>query len=201
MAKITLTKKELALIGGQLIKNKKYQNYANQTIKNKVNEIKTKILEEFNKHPVTVEIEQGIEAENISGTLSGLNTNLYSYIGFEQGSKPIQPIREALNEIKITANHNNKVSKYKIEFPTAKDIFDISPMPWAKGRSWAKGIELGISGIGFLLLNRPKYSRSKSAIQVKNQVRTGFRFKNVKYISYIINKYKKEIKKIEKQIL
>jgi hypothetical protein len=67
-------------------------------------------------------------------------------------------------------------------------------MPWASGRSWAKGIETGISGLGFLL--RKEGGRSGKAIQSKNKVRSQ-RFQNTQYISALIKKYKKEFNNIK----
>ena len=43
--------------------------------------IKNRMIAEFLNHPVTVELKQGIDASNISGTLGGV-TNLFSFIGF-----------------------------------------------------------------------------------------------------------------------
>jgi len=65
-------------------------------------------------------------------------------------------------------------------------------MPWAKGRSWAKGIETGISGLGFYLLKSSENSRSGLGIQSPRKVRKRTRFKNVKYISDLIKRYGKE---------
>ena len=32
--------------------------------------------------------------------------------------------------------------EFNVSIPTAQDIFAITPLPWATGRSWAEGIEL-----------------------------------------------------------
>lgn len=174
-----------------------YQNYVYQQIEKEVFKIKDSIIEEFNNHPVTVEIDGGISASNISGTLNGL-TNLYSYIGFDAGQDPIAPIKKELEKINITyTTLNNGTMVYKIDFPSAESIFKVTPMPWAEGRSWARGIEQGISGIGFYLKS-VKNSRSGLGIQSQKQVRSGFRFRNTKYISALINKYKEKIQNLEK---
>lgn len=174
-----------------------YENYAYKAIEKEIKKIKEEIIEEFNNHPVTIEIEGGISASNISGTLNGL-TNLYSYIGFEAGYDPIFPIRKELEKINITyVTLNNGTQVYKIDFPSAENIFKITPMPWAEGRSWARGIEQGISGIGYYL-KISRNSRSGLGIQSQKQVRSGFRFKNTKYISALINKYKQKIQDLEK---
>jgi len=196
---MAITKKDILPLLPQLIKQKKYTNYAKRKIEAEIQKIKAEILNDFDKHPVTKEIDQGINSSNISGTLGGV-TNLYSFIGFPSGSKPTQAIRELLKKINI----NQMISPtgkiiYKIDFPTAEDIFDATPLPWAVGRSWAKGIEQGLSGLGYYL-KITKNSRSGEGIQSKKKVRQ-IKFRNTKYISDIIGKYKTEIKRLEKLIL
>ena len=62
-------------------------------------------------------------------------------------------------------------------------------MPWATGRSWARGIETGISGLGYYL-KKTKNSRSGLGVQSANQhIRSGVMFKNSKYISDLINRF------------
>ena len=84
--------------------------------------------------------------------------------------------------------------KYYINIPEASEIFKATPMPWASGRSWARGIETGISGLGYLL--RKEDGRSGKAIQTKSKVRSGG-FQNTSYISALINKYKKQFNSIK----
>ena len=52
-------------------------------IKKEFEKIKNQMLEEFNDHPVTREIEAGIDASNISGTLNNI-TNLFSSSQFDK---------------------------------------------------------------------------------------------------------------------
>ena len=61
---------------------------------------KSQMIADFLNHPVTQEIKGGIGATNISGTLGGV-TNLFSFIGFEQGDDPITPIVEMLQSTTI----------------------------------------------------------------------------------------------------
>ena len=70
-------------------------------------------------------------------------------------------------------------------------------MPWATGRSWAKGIETGISGIGYYL-KKTKNSRSGLGIQSQTKIRSDIRFKNTKYISDLINKFEKQLNDLNK---
>ena len=77
-------------------------------------------------------------------------------------------------------------------FPSADDIFRMTPLPWAEGRSWAKGIESGISGLGYYL-NIAEKGRSTAGLQSEEKVGAGG-FKNVKYISSLINDFERKIK-------
>ena len=71
-------------------------------------------------------------------------------------------------------------------------------MPWAPGRSWAKGIETGISGLGYYLKVSRDSSRSGLGIQSPRKLRRkGTRFKNTSYISALIKKYRKEFENLQ----
>lgn len=157
--------------------------------------IKKMMIDEFMNHPVTEEIMNGANSSNSSGTLNGYG-NLYSFIGFEEMNDPISPIIDALESCTFTLDtrRNSEVS-ILITMPSAKNIFSKTPMPWANGRSWAKGIETGISGIGFYL-QVYGFGRSDAGIQSKRKIRS-MRFKNTPYISFLINKYYKKFNTIQ----
>jgi len=161
--------------------------------------IKNKMIADFLNHPVTIEIKQGINSQNISETLGGA-TNLYSFIGFNSSSE--DPTKDIENILQQTNFEFAKIMNNSIEFsiyiPNAKDVFDATPMPWAPGRSWAKGIETGISGLGYYLRVERDNSRSGLGIQSPRQVRKkGAKFKNTQYISALLNKYKKEFENLQ----
>ena len=158
--------------------------------------IKNQLISEFLNHPVTREIKNGPSSSNISGTLNGVS-NLFAFIGFEEGDDPIAPILNAFQSIEITFGGNIPMgSKFNINMPLAQDIFTITPMPWASGRSWAQGIEKGISGLGYLLKRGSSKSRSGKAIQSRVKIRSGS-FKNTQYISALINKYSKKFSQLK----
>ena len=169
----------------------------NKEFKEKFEKTKKELIDEFISHPVTVEILSGPFSANISGTLSGVS-NLFAFIGFQNGDNPTEPILRILNGITYRESGNAKSGigkEYTIDIPTADEIFAITPMPWATGRSWAKGIETGISGIGYLLNKSSRSSRSGVAIQAEKKIRGG-RFNNTPYISALIKKYNKKFKGI-----
>ena len=179
--------------------DKEYQKEINRIIDQEFNKIKDEFIDEFMNHPITQEIQGGIGATNISGTLGGI-TNLYSFIGFDEGTDPIRPIEEILKKSNYRIIYNNKSVDATVIFdiPTAAQIFEITPMPWAVGRSWARGIETGISGLGYYL-KKTKNSRSGLGVQSSTeQVRAGVMFKNSKYISDLISRFNKELKQLNK---
>ena len=159
--------------------------------------IKNKMIVEFLNHPVTRELKQGIDASNISGTLSGA-TNLFSFIGFNSDSDPTKDIENVLQTARFEfAKARLTTIEFSIYIPDPKDVFDAPPMPWAPGRSWAKGIESGISGLGYYLKVTRDNSRSGLGIQSSKKVRGGAKFKNTKYISALLKKYRKEFENLQ----
>ena len=149
---------------------------------------KKKALSDFEQHPITSEIKEGPNAPNSSGTLRGIG-NLYSYIGFDSGDNPIGRLRELLaSKIRI----RNKVSRKSdfvfyitVDIPDEKEIQSVTKLPWAPGRSWAKGIEDGLSGLGNYLVTNSEKSRSGTAIQVEATVSSSA-FSTTPYLTKII---------------
>lgn len=161
--------------------------------------IKQQMIKEFLDHPVTVEIKNGPTAENISGTLNGVG-NLFSYIGFPAEENPIEAV---LDEFKKTTIRFNGLieggANWLIFMPAKEDIWAVSPIPWAPGRSWVKGIETGISGIGQYLYDEESQldnSRSGTGIQTSSKLRKKNRFKNIKYMSMILSKYEQKFSQL-----
>jgi hypothetical protein len=166
-----------------------------KTFKKNFDKTKEEMIESFLSDPVTVEILTGASGGNISGTLNG-NSNLFAFIGFNSGDNPIEPILTLLrNTTYKDSGESKKGRKFSVIMPTTEDIFSVTPMPWATGRSWAKGIETGISGLGYLLNKSSSSSRSGVAIQAGSKVRSG-KFNNRPYISALLKKYKKKFKEI-----
>ena len=130
--------------------------------------------------------------------MGGGSGNLFSFIGFDSGSDPTDSIEKLLLSTAFTFSKLGKNSvNFSIYIPSAQEIFSITPMPWATGRSWAKGIETGISGLGYYLLKNTDSSRSGLGIQSPRKVRKKSKFKNTQYISALIKKYEKEFKNLQ----
>ena len=165
-------------------------------VRKKFKEIKQEMIREFLANPITQEIMSGAGGTNISGTLGGVS-NLFAFIGFDQGSDPIAPILSLLESVTLEYQSDIKNPttglgvNFKVNLPLPEDIFAITPLPWATGRSWVEGIERGLSGLGHLLRKN-----KGAAIQTSVKVRGG-KFQNVPYISAFLRKYKKKFEELK----
>lgn len=164
-----------------------------QSIEREFKVMKEQMIQEFLSLPITQEISMGPSAANISGTLSGKG-NLFGFIGFEQSDKPIEPILDLLQSSFVVMREGGDYL-VTITIPSAASIFSVTPLPWATGRSWAKGIESGISGLG-LYIDKPETGRSTAGFQSKGKSSKGA-FKNTQYVSAFIQKYVKLFSSIQ----
>ena len=165
-----------------------------------MSQIREELINDFKNHPVTKEIEGGIEAENISSTLNGIG-NLSTYIGFSPTDNPIEPVKNILKTVRINNKgkkiHNQDEISFEFEVisPTIEEIESVGKLPFEQGQSWIKGIENGISGFGAYIYGKIfKNSRSTKGLQSKNIFRTGT-FKTVSYLSEIMEKFYLKLKK------
>jgi hypothetical protein len=182
---------------------------ARRNAEQKFNRLQRELIEKFEDSPVTKEIEAGENGSvetNISGTLGGKG-NLWGFIGFEQGSKPIAELRELLDSlvfdgkrIKVVRDERELVWYFLIDLPDDKDIQKATPMPWLRGASWAMGIEKGITGLTNFIYtamkqkegDTPEIGRSGQGLQAKRRLRT-LTFSTQDYIFKFIRDLRKEL--------
>ena len=189
----------------KLLFSKDIQNLAYQRAEKEFQKIKNQTIKEFDQHPVTIELEMGAEGKNVSKTLPGTNpdSNLFTFIGFDQEAQPTQQVRQVLEEEilleripKTRTTETGVQFEFPVSVPTLKSIEQKTPLPWETGRSWVRGIERGISGLGYYLSGKfksPEPSRSGGGIQADNKVRSGS-FSTVKYLSEILKNLKDKLK-------
>lgn len=194
---IKLSAQEFGNIQKQILRENVVRKELKKQIDKEVESVNKNFLDAFDAHPVTIEIEAGPTASNISGTLDGVG-NLFTYIGFNRSDRPVEVLRRILEKYEIQYHPHEKYIKINIVVPTKEEIFAATPLPWANGRSWANSIERGLSGLGQYLYRTSGVSNSKSgyAAQVKNTLRGG-KFRNIRYMSSLLNDYYKELKKLE----
>lgn len=192
---IVIPKSILDMVQGEAMKIIRYD--LERQFKVSFEALKAEMIDEFMNHEITKEIMNGPDAENTSKTLSGRKGNLFSFIGFDEGTDPISPIIDILDSTTMTfAMFSRKGARLTIKMPLAETVFQATPMPWATGRSWTKGIESGISGLGYFIQKDNK-GRSSGGIQLDHQSGLGGRFKNSTYISALINKYFKRFSSLD----
>jgi hypothetical protein len=182
-------------------------------------EVRDTLIEDFDNHAVTKEIEAGIDSENGSGTLSQIGggnhkeedhrlPNLFSFIGFLAGSEPIEPLRRVIFDntyIKMSgrgARYERQKDRIQYFFPVywpAKHEIEVATKmpPLTPGNSWAYDLEKpgGISGINEYIYWREFYAKSKSegGIQAKRSLRSVV-FQPVDYLKEIFGKFKAKLK-------
>lgn len=160
---------------------------------------KKKLINDFENHPVTKELRGGPGAPNLSRTLPGGYGNLFSFIGFVEGSDPVDIVRDALDNAMIQKRPQKKIKNEKVTFnftvdyPTLHELKTVTRMPWEAGLSWLDRIEKGISGFGYYMNARNRrFSRSGAGLQMDRKIRDG-KYSPVSYYSGIINRFKKGI--------
>lgn len=185
------------------LKQKALQKVDRTSLTKKAELIKKQLLTEFENHKVTKEIRSGPTGQNITKTLSGSESgNLYSFIGFDQNAEdPTKPIYDLLSSITIQVVNSSDSFFIKIKIPSLVDIWEATPMPWQDGRSWAKGIESGISGLNFYLFSKNGFQNSRSGTAVQSgKLRSFARYIPTQYISNLMKKYRKKFSSLSKGI-
>lgn len=191
-------KLDMRLVNKKLSSSKIFKSEMRKKVIKTFDSSKTQLLREFRGHPVTREIAGGISAQNISGTLGGYG-NLFTFIGFLQGSMPVAEVESLLETIRLgkikrAQPKKNSVSvDVGIEMPTKTAFYSATPLPFGGGKSWLYGIESGISGFGSYMYKKWRTSRSGEGIQTKKQIRSGG-FKNTSYFSSMLVAFTKRIR-------
>jgi hypothetical protein len=176
--------------------------------------IKQTMIKQFLNHPVTREIKTAYltgTSDNLSRTLGNYG-NLYSFIGFSSlDGDPTKEIQTLLEEINVSVLSRKRDIFVNIEMPSKEQIWAVTPLPWAAGRSWAQGIESGISGLGSYISLEYQHPKSRSGygfqtgskkyksnlrgrLSKNTSARKSNRFIPVPYISDLLTTYEKEFK-------
>ena len=182
----------------KISKNKKFQQQVNKKVSLAVDANAKAALQEFESHPVTEEIRSGPNARNSSGTLGGYG-NLFSFIGFENGTDPISPLSKLIKtaimvkKIKNTTAGKQIKLRFEIGIPTDQQIRIVTPMPW-EGGSWAEGIESGISGFSYYMYKKFGSGRSGMGLQTDHELGKAI-FNPQAYVSEIIKNFSKNVRR------
>ena len=173
-----------------------------RVIEPKLQERQKELSSKFEAHPITVELSAGPRSSNISGTLGGYG-NLYSFIGFSEGERPTDVISRIFREkIKFKVRRTGNTGRYKVTFfiPSVDEIYNLTPIPWMTGKSWAKAMEEGgLTNLGQYLFSSTGFgvSRAGTGIQAKNRS-SGVSFSRMPYIGKLIKDFKKSLLRLDK---
>ena len=126
----------------------------------KADKAKKETLSKFNNHPVTQEIEAGASAPTYQEQ-SDPEGNLFSFIGFNAGSNPIEVLRQYMKSraayIKFKMVRGKRVNYvFRVDNLDKTVVHNLTPLPFEKGLSWVRGIEKGISNIGNYIFRKTK---------------------------------------------
>ena len=177
------------LIQKEIFNNRAVKKMVRDIVQKEVEKEKALFQQDFESHPVTQELDGGENASNISGTLGGYG-NLFSFLGFNQGTNPTAPVKFLIQRITLDRNiqATGNGFKVRVNVPSKDDFGAVSRLPFEGGRSWLLDIERGISGLGAYLYGRFASSRSGTGIQSKYNY-ANKRFRNVKYFSGMYTKF------------
>lgn len=184
----------------KVLSSKDLHREIENAVAQKVFRAKESFLNSFESHKVTQELAAGKSAANSSGSLAGYG-NLFTFMGFKDGDEnPIVFLKKFLEKSFIKPpkiqKRDGTLFKVSISLPTKEEIESITPLPFENGRSWVRGIEYGISGIGFYFYSKKEEierSRSTLGIQSKHQIRGGS-FSNQSYLTPMLKSLYKELK-------
>lgn len=165
-------------------------------------EKKVEFLQRFVEHPITQELLDPSENYGVDGQ----NGNLFSFLGFDSGSKPVEDLYKYFEkniklQEKYTYDKSNKTFKFTVTYPNIDEIKEFTDLGkystennengWGEGRSWAISIERGIPGLAYYKFSTDQKvlggdSRSGFGLQRHNQIHVGAAYKPKRYISELL---------------
>lgn len=190
----------------QVFNTNQFKGLAQGIAQRRANIAQQDMVEAFEEHEVTKELEAGN-----TGSSSVINYfsengegNLFSFIGFPEGTDPVAVLRELLKfpiQVKLSTRVDNTYY-FQILAPSSEDIQKVTPLPsdYFEGDfSWAQGVEDGdIPGIGQFLNIKASASRSGGGIQIhiKDGGETGSTLRPTPYISEILEAFRSRLQEL-----
>lgn len=147
-------------------------------VKKCVEERKEMFLQKVDNLNISKELMAGPKATN-SILPKG---NLFSYLGFKEGTQPYQELRAVLYD-KTYYRDNLRFSrisgpklffKFSVEFPDGDYIESKTKLPWGDGPSWVRALEkTGMDNFNYYLFAMSgglRNSRSGTGLQIGNEI-------------------------------
>lgn len=185
----------------KILDTQQFKNIALGAAKSKAKAAQRDMINAFESHSVTKELEGGADYSGpsvINYFRSDKNANLFSFIGFKRGTNPVAQLRSLLQfpiEVKLTTRVKNTYY-FSVISPSREDIEEVTPMPeeyYSGTLSWAAGIEDGdLEGIEKFLAVKVSASRSGSGIQVEF-INTDSSIDTTPYITTILEAFRERL--------
>ena len=153
---------------------------------------RTKFLEEFEDSKVTQEIEAGESSLDFSGATQDYG-NLYSFLGFENGRKPISELRDILNTISIRYTiFRYNTWYFRVNTPSKEIIEETTHSDWGDGESWISHVEGGLSNLANYLYVKDR-GRSLHAVQAPHEINDDLVFEPQQYLTKMFKNFRENI--------
>ena len=175
----------------------------NEVARTKFEEAKNELLLEVFEHPISQELDTNSSNNGPSSSqfLDGVKGNLYSFLGFQEGTNPAKELIKFLDaeiQFKPADSLIESVKSLRLKncaaYLPARGQFDEAlPLVWQPGRSWPHAIEEGISGLGYYLFIFHQASRSGRGIESPAPVRS-VTFRPTLFLSPILERFRKRLK-------
>jgi hypothetical protein len=192
---------------------KRLTKYAFDEAKIEVDKAKKELIDEFKNHEYSKEIADGEHASNSSSSLGGKG-NLFSFIGFEQGSEPVDWVTSDLKENigirkfaeKVVQRKDKTIYTFEVVAPTFTELDERHPMPEWTNKGWMSSVRRGISGFRSYIYWKmfdPEVSRSTTGVQAKKGgkpgagpaiLRAGSYKAPLRYLSEMLQDFKNKFK-------
>lgn len=158
---------------------------------------KNRLLQEVEAHDVSRELIGGASSTNISGSLGGVDGNLFSFLGFPAGSNPVGDLISFLDQ-NITFERMSNIdirglTRFNARTPS-RDMYKQLNLVWAPGLSWVLAIEEGnVSNLGsFIYDQNASNSRSGGGYQIKKTLRSA-NLRATPYVTPLIERFVQRI--------
>lgn len=202
--------------------SKKITPAVEAAIEKRFDSYKAGLMNEFEKHDVTVDLEGGplgkshlVNVGDIADRKGSKNNtgaarggNLYSLLGFTDGTEPIEELREILQDevvlddaVSVSGNGAKIQIQKRVLIPTLADIKTRTTNPVWTDRSWVDLVERGIPWFQSYLFKSTGFgdrSESGTGIEAKNLNGSLKRVRSeimpaVPYLSKMLAEFKQKI--------
>lgn len=161
------------------------------------------LMEQFDSHPVTLELEAGPDYEGSGLVSTAHGGNLFSFLGFNRGEKPVIWLRETLEKF-VTKGRltKEKISdgflySYEIRVPSKREIYSRTRILEWTTRSFVDLVENGIPGFGRYIFDlfKIKHSRSKTGVEAKKPLRQPASSAKIPYVTLLLNSFRERFER------